>query len=302
MSLLRALKLFQRVVELDPTCARGHLGVATCLIMGCHVGFAVVPMTELPAAMRAAKTALSLAKETKAKAAAICHAAQIRLMYDWDFKGAERLLDKARNIDQSYAPVHQFLAHLYLVTNRWSQVMGAIDKARKLSPSSPMFHGTAGLMLHFMRRHDEAIAICESTVSLHPEFSRGYGMLGLAYEAAGRHDLAIKSFEVATEIEEHATPIAALGHVCAVAGKRARARQALAELRRMAKIQTVSQYFFGLIHAGLGDIDEALQCLETACAERCDWLVHAGVDPRWDSLRHLDRFRRLISKVGLPES
>ena len=142
-------------------------------------------------------------------------------MYDWDFKAAEDLLSEALVIDAACAPAHQFFAHLYLITNRWSEVMGAISAARTLFPSSPMFHSSAGLMLHFMRRHTEAIQVCASAVSLHPEFSRGHAMLGLAYEATGRYDLAVKSFEVAAGVEEHATNIAALGHLWAVTGRRA---------------------------------------------------------------------------------
>ena len=205
-------------------------------------------------------------------------------------------------LDETYPPLHQFFAHLYLITNRWAEVMDAISAARRLAPSSPMLHSTAGLMLHFMRRPKDAIEICASAVSLHPEFSRGHAILGIAYEADGRYDAAIKAFETAIEVEEHATPIAALAHTYARAGNRAGARQALAHLRRLAKTQAVSQYFHALIHAGLGDTDEALRCLEQAYAERCDWLIHAGVDPRWDNLRRTARFRRLIRKIGLPDA
>jgi tetratricopeptide (TPR) repeat protein len=299
VSLLRALKLFRRVVELDPGCVRGHLGVATCITLGCHVGFAVVPMGELAEARKAADVSLSLARDNSSRAAAMCQMAQIRIMYDWQFEDAERLLEEARRLDEEHAPVHQFFAHLYLVTNRWSEVMSAINTARRLAPSSPMFHSTAGLMLHFMRRHQEAIRVCEDAVALHPEFSRGYGMLGMAFEGNGRHDLAIKSFEIAAQIEEHPTYTAALGHVYALVGNRAKSRQALAQLRRMAKTQTVSPYFYALLHAGIGDRNKAVGCLEEAHAERCDWLIHAGVDPRWDSLRHMERFQRLLTKLGL---
>jgi DNA-binding winged helix-turn-helix (wHTH) protein/Flp pilus assembly protein TadD len=301
VSLLRALKLFRRVVEIDPDCVPGHIGVATCITLGCHIGFAVVAMTELAEARTAVETALTLARDDPSRAAAMSQMAQIRIMYDWRFEEAERLMEEARRLDDGYPVLHQFFAHLYLVTNRWSKVMDAINIARRLAPSSPMFHSTAGLMLHFMRRHEEAIQVGEAAVALHPEFSRGYGMLGMAYEGGGRHDLAVKSFEVAAQIEEHPTALAALGHVCAVTGKRAEARRSLAQLRRMSKTQTVSPYFYALVHAGIGDIDEALQCLEEAYVERCDWLIHAGVEPRWNNIRHAERFRRLLTNVGLPD-
>ena len=75
VSLLRALRLFRQVVELDPSCAQAHLGVAACITMGCHVGFAVLPMTELSEARSSAEAALSLAEENRTKAAALCQVA-----------------------------------------------------------------------------------------------------------------------------------------------------------------------------------------------------------------------------------
>lgn len=110
-------------------------------------------------------------------------------------------------------------------------------------------------------------------------------MLGLPYEADGQYDRAIAAFETALEIEEHATAIAALGHAYAAAGKRGKARMALAKLRKLCKAQVVSPYFDALIHAGLGETDQALACLRRAREERCDWLIHTGVEPRWDNLR-----------------
>ena len=300
-SLLRALTLYRRVVETDPACVEGLLGMAVCVTMGCHVGFAVVPRADLHIARKAADRALALAKNNRERAAALCQIAQIRMMYDWDLKEAERLFTEARVLDDSHAPTHHFLSHVYLITDRWDSVMDTIKAARRIAPSSPMIHSTGGLLLHFMRRYKEAIAEGEAAVALHPEFARGYAMLGLAYEADGQFDRAIAAFEMALEMEEHAFALAALGHAHAIAGNRGKARTYFARLRKFAKTQVVSPYFDALIHAGLGAGEEAISCLEQAYDERCDWLLHAGVEPRWDNLRGYERFRQLIKKLGLPE-
>jgi len=298
---VRALTLFQRVVELEPRCVEGHVGIAACVTIGCHVGFAVLPMSALGQAREAAERALSLAKDPCQKAAALCQIAQIRMMYDWEFDEAGRLLLEALSLDGTQAPTHHFLAHLYLVTHRWHAVMEAITAARRILPSSPMFHSTAGLLLHFMRRHSEAISLCEEAMSLHPAFARGYVMLGFACEADGQMDRAITAFETAWELEEQATVLAALGHAYGVAGDFAKARATLQHLARIARTGFVSRYFFALVHAGLGNKDAALCDLESAFEERCDWLIHAGVEPRWDTLRNSDRFQRLMKRLGLPD-
>jgi tetratricopeptide (TPR) repeat protein len=300
-SLLRGLQLFRRVVDVDPECVDGHLGVAACVTMGCHIGFAVLPKTELSNARRAADKALSLSKKNHHKAAALCQKAQIRMMYDWDFEEAERLLNEALLLDDTCAPVYHFLSHLYLITNRWHAVMDAITAARRIAPSSPMLHSTAGLLLHFMRHRSEATEVGEAVVSLHPEFGRGHIMLGFAYEADGQYDRAVAAFRTGLDMETHVTPLAALGHAYAAAGMRRKASAVLNELSALSRTQFVSQYFFALVHAGLGDGDEALNCLGHAFREGCDWLLHAGVEPRWDNLRHTERFQRLLMKLRLPD-
>lgn len=300
-SLLRGLDLFRRGAALDPACVDAQLGIASCVTMGCHVGFAVLERQALAEARRAINSALAIAKNNRHRAAALCQKAQVRMMYDWDFNNAERLLQEALELDDGHAPAYHFLAHLYLITNRWHAVMDAITAARRINPAAPMLHSTAGLLLHFMRRQDEAMEVCKAAVALHPEFGRGHIMLGFAYEAAGELDCAIASYSTGLDMEYHATPLAALGHAHAVAGKRAKARSILKELGALSKVHFVSQYFFALVYTGLGDTDAALASLEAAYREGCDWLVHAGVEPRWDTLRHTRRFRKLLTSLRLPD-
>lgn len=165
-SLLRGLKLFRQAVELDPNCVEGLLGVAACITMGCHVGFAVVPREELQEARNASDKALSLATGNRQTATTLCQIAQLRIMYDWNFDEAERLLKKAMSLDDTLASAYQFFSHLYLITDRWDRATDAIMKARNLAEGSPMLQSTAGLLLYFMRRHKESIAIGETAIGV----------------------------------------------------------------------------------------------------------------------------------------
>ncbi len=55
-----------------------------------------------------------------------------------------------------------------------------------------------------------------------------------------------------------------------------------------------------LSDVGLGERDEALRWLEKAEAERGP-LHELGVDPRFDSLRAMPGFQRLLGRLGLDE-
>lgn len=90
-----------------------------------------------------------------------------------------------------------------------------------------------------------------------------------------------------------------LGHVYAVAGRRADAEKLLAELQEEAKHTYVSPCHIARIYEGLGDKDEALRWLERAWAERDNNLIDVKVNPQYDSLHSDPRFADLLRRLGL---
>ena len=82
-------------------------------------------------------------------------------------------------------------------------------------------------------------------------------------------------------------------------GRRAEAEQALAELEAQAARQYISPLAFVLIHAGLGEIDQAFEWLERAYQARDPKLPYVNVHPRWDGLRADPRFGDLLRRMGL---
>jgi len=55
----------------------------------------------------------------------------------------------------------------------------------------------------------------------------------------------------------------------------------------------------GLIHAALGNEDQAFIWLEKALEEHSEDLHYLGVDPRFDSLRSDPRFGHLLQRLYL---
>jgi len=90
-----------------------------------------------------------------------------------------------------------------------------------------------------------------------------------------------------------------LGHALAVAGRHAEARAMLSNLRELSATRYVSPYSVALVHAGLGDRDEALAWLDKAYAERSDYMAYLKLEPMLDSLRSDRRFAALVERVGL---
>ena len=80
-------------------------------------------------------------------------------------------------------------------------------------------------------------------------------------------------------------------------GNTARARSVLAALRAAAARSYVPSYWFALVHAGLGERDQALRYLERAYEERSTVLAYLLIDPRLAPLRNDPRFLALARRL-----
>jgi tetratricopeptide (TPR) repeat protein len=118
----------------------------------------------------------------------------------------------------------------------------------------------------------------------------------LVAEQQGRLDDAIAILEQVAGSSNNRK--SSLGHVYAVAGKTAKARKILADLHAAEAKSYVPAYWFALLHAGLGERDQALRYLERAYTERSTVLAYLLIDPRLTALRSEPRFVALTQRLG----
>jgi adenylate cyclase len=299
-SLQRGLQHFRHVISRCPDFAPGHILAAESLCLLGHIGLQVFPPSDVMSEAKAhARKALGTAADKETLAAAHSAMGKICFIFDWDLKRAEQEFRSALALHPAHAPTHQGLAHVLLVTDRWPESIESINRARLFAPSAPMIHATVGWLYFFMGQCGEAAKACQQTAELHPEFPTGFFMLGVAQEALGRSREAIAAFERSYELSPSPVSLSAMGHSYARVGKPAEARSVLKEMSKLAKQRFVSSYLFGFVHAGLGERNKALDCLERAYQERCDWLLYAGLDPRWQILHNEPRFKQLLKQVGV---
>jgi hypothetical protein len=92
-----------------------------------------------------------------------------------------------------------------------------------------------------------------------------------------------------------------LGHVYSRSGQLDKARGVLARLDDLAVRRPVSHFSKALVHAGLGETELALACLEKAYEESTPFLYFLKTYPWFENLRKEPRFKELVLRVGLPE-
>ena len=83
----------------------------------------------------------------------------------------------------------------------------------------------------------------------------------------------------------------------APAAMKALYRKTLAFLEEAGTYAYVSPVHFAVLHAQLGENDQAFASLDKAFEERQPWLGQLKVDPQFEPLRSDPRFDRLIRRV-----
>ena len=91
---------------------------------------------------------------------------------------------------------------------------------------------------------------------------------------------------------------AALARAYAMSKRSSQALAVLDEMQPTLHGRPIPPFYLAVVHAGLGDKDEALKWLEKAYEERSYRMVYLAVDPAFNLLRNDPRFDRLLNRVN----
>jgi len=297
-SLRTAATLFQAAIDRDPAYGQAFGALAELFVTLGMYG-AARPADVMPKARAAASQALASAATVPGTLATL---ATLAAVHDWDWMEAERLFAEASTIDADDPTTHHWHAmNCLLPQGRFREADRALARALDLDPLSLIISISFGLSAYFERRYDDAVQRFESALALDDGFAMGHFFLGQTLIELGRYGDAIREFETASA-RAGASPEfrASLGHAYARSANGPPARAVLDELSAMTATRYVSPVLLAQVHAGLGEVDEALDALERAAEGRAADLVWIGVRPTFDPLRSLPRFRALCDRVGVP--
>ena len=298
MKPMMAVQHFERAIQLDPNYAAAYAGLADTYV---SIGFFVNPMAPMmvfPKIKEHATKALTI-DDTNASAHVSLGVA--RLHSEWDWAGAEREFRRAIELNPSWAPAHHWYAHLLLALDRIEESVAESERASALDPDNVMWGSCVGWHCLYARQYDNAITHLQKVIAKTPNQFLAYLYLGRAYEATGRMPDAIAAFKKSADLSmQSATVLAALGHAYGRARMTAEANAVLQTLMKRSQTEYVSAYDIAVVHAGLGNTDEAFAWLEKAYLERSAWLPHIKWDERFSEARSDPRFTSLVRRIGLP--
>lgn len=297
----RAIGYFQQSIAADPKYAPAYAGLADCyLLLGSAEMGALPPRVAMPQAKDAANKALALDPNLAEAHASLAH---IKLIYDWDWKGAEFEFRRAIGLNPGYATAHQWYALYLNAVGRTPEAVTQLDLAQELDPLSPTIQTAIAEARYFGRDFSRSEAAARKALELDPEFALGYLALGRTLEQEHRLDDAIAAFQRGWELSGHApTMTMLLAHAYALKGDHAASRKLLDELTKLTArpdAPYIPSLYMASVYTGLGDLDRAFESLDKAADERCEYLIYLDREPMADALRQDPRFDAFLTRNGL---
>jgi len=296
----KALGYYQQAIDKDPNYARAYAGLAD--LYGSMAFSGNMPTGEAHEKARAAVD----------KAAALDDSDSVVQLsravfswgFDWDWAQAEQSCRRAMELNPNDAGAYFFCGQCSRSLGRFEEAILWMKKSEELSPLSVDWSRGLAATYYWARRYDEAIAQARKTLALAAQDPLTHDLLADVYAHKGLEKEAVAEQQKGPMLGGDPEGAEAFGQDFESFGYERAMRQLnlgmLSALNQQAQDGWVSPVRFAIIHAKLGDPDEAFVWLNKAFEERAPWLTNLKTDPAFDPLRSDPRFAALVKRVGLP--
>jgi TolB-like protein/DNA-binding winged helix-turn-helix (wHTH) protein/Tfp pilus assembly protein PilF len=294
--LKQAIDDFNQAVAKDPNYAPTYAGLADAYALAGDWQYGVL----------APREAYPKAKAAAAKAVALDNTlgeAHISLAwcldgFDWNWSAAGKEFIRGLELNPGYATGHHWYGWHLATLGRHDEAVAELQKAGNLDPLSLIISTDLAEELLIARRYDEASKQIRKTLTMDPFFALAHYVQGEVFLQTQMNTEAVAEFQKAIELSPGSAAFKAnLAYAYAVSGKRDEAVKILNELKNGTHYASSDLPEIALIHAGLGEKDQAMFWLEKAFVDR----FNPGVlmRPAFDPLRSNPRFETLLRRMGL---
>jgi len=292
MALQKSTACFHAAIEKEPDYGEAHAALGEAYTTLGLYGV-LAPHDIMPRAKEAAERAMEIAPYLSSPYAT---AACIAGVYEWEWDEAARQFHRALEVNPSDPAAHHWYAINYLVPlRRFEEAEAELRRAAETDPLSTPIRASFGIRSYFAHEFERATVELREMVEADTGAPSGRLFLGLALTELSRHDEAIRELETAVHLARSPEMTAALAYACARAGHTKRARTLLDELFALSGQRYVSPSLVAQIHAGMDDVDTALEWLRRASLVHAVDLAWLSVRPVFDGLRADPRFNALVA-------
>lgn len=294
-SLDRAIVEFQKAIELNPSFAPAHAGLADCFLMlGLYNH--LPPADMIPKARAEAETALRLDQRL-----ASAHATLGLIVQNWDrdWRAAETQYRWSIAIDPNYATAHHWFAEFLSVQGRFAEAEAQFREAERIDPVSSIIRTDEAQLWYFARNYERGRTVLVQLLELDPDFQQAHEQMALLHAVQGED---VAAWKEANKLRECQDPnsLCRLRWTAWLPGyDAAAARDALSVLLRESEAGYVPPRVLAIACVRQGRLEEAADWLVRAEHAREVGVITMAVDPLLDPLRSTSKFIALLRELHL---
>jgi eukaryotic-like serine/threonine-protein kinase len=290
-----AIAEFERALSRDPRYSDAYTGLTdSYCIFGFYGG--IPTLQAFAKARAAAEKALELSPESADTHVSL---ALVEHYFGWDLAREEAETRRAIELAPKSAAAYSWLGLMLAFSHRTAEALEMARRATEIEPFSANAQANVAWAYHGARQFEDAIREFRRALHIDPNAPYPLWAIGLTYMLAGRHGEAVESLEKAVAVTKSRQShyVGLLGGAYAAAGRRPEALALLAELEERSSREYIAPFHLAFLHIPLGHADEAISCLERACADRnaLGWWPTAS--PFYDPLRSHPRFPAVLAKI-----
>jgi DNA-binding winged helix-turn-helix (wHTH) protein/Tfp pilus assembly protein PilF len=302
-----AVDAFRSAIEIDPTYAPAHAGLARARCV--QAAFRVVPHQE--AFIEAKASAMRALAMDSGSADAQVALGTVLFLSEWDWTAAERSLQRALEINPDHTEALLQYGSLQEALGRLDDGLRCKQQALARDPRSPGVLVQIAISYWHQRKYDDTLVWARRALEVDPKHVLASQFIMLVYMKIGDiNRLAAWTVRQAIawgfpegRVAVMTQVVADMQQVYATAG--------LSGVRRFMVDQITNPqldfdillkmaFFRAILYGAAGRLDEAFDCLDQAIAYRDPALVHLAVAPDWESLRADRRFNERLKRMALP--
>ncbi len=284
----RAIEIFTKAVENDPTSALAYAGLAIGYSQLGHSPFPVAGA--YPRAKEAAQRALEYDPDL---AEAYLAVGMYKIYYEWDFAGGEEAFLRALGLNPSLVDAHYHYAWLLELLLRDEEAIEYGEYTKELNPLSPFYTSWLAEQYRDAGMYEEAIEEAKTTLELNPNYPVAWLALGQTYLDMGRVDEAI-------EAHENLRGNRFWGFFLAATLATANRDEDAVAVLRFVEEGNNNPFTLALIYGGLGDREESIKWLQAAKEQKIPWFPwQVTWFPQTKFLRDDPRMQHFAAELGI---
>jgi TolB-like protein/DNA-binding winged helix-turn-helix (wHTH) protein len=299
----RIIATFERAVVDDPNCPQPLAGLAHVYERGTNLGF-LEPRTAYAKARAAAERAIQLDPSLPES---YVYLADAMLTIDYDWKGARAQIQKALALNANDPMAHEWNGIFLSVQGKAEPALEQMLRAVELDPLNADRKIFLAALFRNAGRRTEAEQQLRAALQLDPGSLFAHAALECLYASSGRQSEAISEWAFIFFLQGQPEVANSIQTIYRKSGFEAADRfafeQKLAYLLHLRNERYVSSFSLAVLHAHLGNKDQAVAFLQKSYDARDVELpcFPANHDSAFASLKHDPRVLEIVQRIRPPQ-